>query len=74
MDILRLNGVSFLHKYLNIRLTLKILGERVTMAAMNLEHPVCWSLLTQQENPVSHRKKTPSSHLPQDKAHELCKC
>lgn len=56
MDILRLNGVSFLHKYLNIRLTLKILGEHVQMAAMNLEHPVCWSLLTQQENPVSQKE------------------
>lgn len=59
VDILRLNGVSFLPKYLNIRLTvIKILGERVTRSAMNLEYPVCWPLLTQQENPVSQKENS----------------
>lgn len=47
VDILRLNGVSFLPKYLNIRLTVfKILWKHEAMSAMTLEYPACWPLPT----------------------------
>lgn len=59
VDILRLNGVIFLPKYLTIRLTVfKILYKHVTMSAMNLEYPACWPLLTQQENHVSQQENS----------------